>query len=72
MINFIFSDHFPFLVLLNKRKNKNMGNCVSKINKDYFFSFEEEMKNDISFSNGMKRPALDMVTRVKHVRGSIL
>ena len=69
VINFIFSDHFPFLVLLNKRKNKNMGNCVSKINKDYFFAFEEEMKNDILFSNGMKRPALDMVTRGKAYTG---
>ena len=26
-----------------------MGNCISKINKDQFFAFEEEMKNDIIF-----------------------
>ena len=24
-----------------------MGNCISKINKDHFFAFQEEMKNDI-------------------------
>ena len=29
---FIFSVHFPFLVVLNKRKNKCMGNCLSKFN----------------------------------------
>ena len=49
-----------------------MGNCISKIIKDYFSAFEEEMKNDILFSNGMTRIALDMATRVKHIRGSIL
>ena len=26
-----------------------MGNCISKINKDHFFAFEEEIKNDILF-----------------------
>ena len=30
VIHFIFSDYFPFLIVLNKRKKKNMENCLSK------------------------------------------
>ena len=40
-----------------------MGNCISKINKDLFFAIKEFMKNDILFSNGIKRLSLDMTTR---------
>ena len=40
-----------------------MGNCISKINKDLFFTIKEFMKNYILFSNGIKRLALDMTTR---------
>ena len=40
-----------------------MGNCISKINKDHFFAYKEFIKNDIFFSNGIKRLKLDMVTR---------
>ena len=40
-----------------------MGNCISKINRDLFFAIKESMKNDILFSNGIKRLALDMTTR---------
>ena len=36
VIHFIFSVHFPFLVVLNKRKNKCMGNCLSKFNDKSF------------------------------------
>ena len=46
-----------------------MGNCISKINKNYFFAFEEEVKNDILFSNRMTRLALDMTTRGKTYMG---
>ena len=55
IIHFIFSDHFPFLIVLNKRKNKSMGNCISKISKDRFFDFEEDMKNVILFLKGKIR-----------------
>ena len=40
-----------------------MGRCISKVNKDHFFAFEEFMKNDILLSNRMTRFGLDMVTR---------
>ena len=36
VIYFIFSAHFPFLVVLNKRKNRSMGNCLSKFNDKTF------------------------------------
>ena len=29
-----------------------MRNCILKINKDRFFAFEEEMKNDMLFFRG--------------------
>ena len=32
IIPFIFSDHFSFLFVLNKSKNKSMGICLSKFN----------------------------------------
>ena len=32
IIRFILSDHFSFLVVLNKRNNKSMRNCISKFN----------------------------------------
>ena len=40
-----------------------MGNCISKINKDHFFAFEEEIKKMTLFFKGKTRPGLDMVTR---------
>ena len=36
-----------------------MGNNISKILKDHFFTFEELLKNDILLSSGMMRLALD-------------
>ena len=39
-----------------------MGNCISKIDKDHIFAFEEFMKNDILFSNGITRFKLEVVT----------
>ena len=32
IIHFIFSNHFSFLVVWNKRKNKGIRNCLSKLN----------------------------------------
>ena len=37
-----------------------MGKCISKINKDHFFTFEENMKNDILSSKGKRRRTLEM------------
>ena len=42
-----------------------MGKCISKINKDHFFTFEENMKNDILSSKGKRRRTLEM-GRVAH------
>ena len=39
-----------------------MGNCISKMNKDHFFAFEEEMKNFAFFFKGDTRFGLDMLT----------
>ena len=63
IIHFIFSDRFSFLVVLNKRKNKSIGNSISKTNKDCFFIYKELVKNDILFSKGMTGRALEMGTR---------
>ena len=64
--NFIFSgDHPSFLVLLNKRKYKNMGNNISKINKDLFFACEEEMRNIIPFFKGKMRTGVENGIRGK-------
>ena len=43
-----------------------MGNCISKISKYRLLDFEEFMKNDIFFSNGIPRLELDMVTRGRY------
>ena len=37
-----------------------MGNSISKINKDHFFAFEEEVKNDIFFLKGKTMSDLEM------------
>ena len=42
-----------------------MGNCISKINKDHFFAFEEEMKNNILLFKGRIRCVIEMYTRGK-------
>ena len=47
-----------------------MGNCISKINKDYSFAFEEEMKNDTSFFKGKARSDLEKAIGVKHIPDS--
>ena len=39
-----------------------MGNCISKINKDRFFDFEESFKNETFFEKGRVRPVLDIIT----------
>ena len=60
---------FHFWLALNKHKNKNMGNCISKINKDHFFVFEEEMKNDILFFKGKTKCIIEMCPRGKKYTG---
>ena len=42
-----------------------MGNYVSKINKDFFFAFEEEMKNNSPFFKEKTRSGLEMCARGK-------
>ena len=42
-----------------------MGNCLSKVNKDYFFAFEEEMRNDTSFFKGKAGSDLEKAIRGK-------
>ena len=44
-----------------------MGNCISKINKDHFFAFEEEMKNNILLFKGRIRCVIEMYTRGKKI-----
>ena len=34
-----------------------MSNCILKINKDHFFAFEEEMKNDMLFFSRERQSA---------------
>ena len=48
---------------MNNRKNKSMENCISKINKDHLFAFEEEMKNDILFFKEKTRCVIEMCSR---------
>ena len=45
-----------------------MGNCISKINKDFFLGLEEFMKNKIYFEKGKARPGLDRLTRGTYMR----
>ena len=45
-----------------------MVNCISKINKDHFFAFEEEMKNDIFFSRERQGVSLKCVPEVKNIQ----
>ena len=40
-----------------------MENCISKINKDRFFAYENEMKNRILFLKGKIRRAVEMGTK---------
>ena len=46
-----------------------MVNCISKINKDHFFAFEEEMKNDILSFKGKTRCIIEMCARGKKYTG---
>ena len=46
-----------------------MGNCISNINKDHFFSFEKEMTNDILFFKGKTRSTIETCARGKKNRG---
>ena len=48
-----------------------MGNYISKINKDHFFVYKKFMKNDISFSKGKTRRALEIGARGMDMYGSI-
>ena len=45
-----------------------MGNCISKINKDHFFAFEEEMKNFVLFYKENTWFGLDMLTGGTYMR----
>ena len=47
-----------------------MVNCISKINKDHVFAFEEEMKNDIFFFKGKTRCIIEMCARGKKYTGT--
>ena len=44
-----------------------MGNCISKINNDHLFAFEEEMKNNILFSREREGVSLKCVPEVKNI-----
>ena len=55
-------------MVLNKHKNKGMGNCISKIRKDYLFALEEFMTNKTSFEKGKARPDLDILTGGTYTR----
>ena len=46
-----------------------MGNCISKINKDRFFAYEESMKNNIPFFKGNARVFFEMCARNKTYTG---
>ena len=46
-----------------------MGNCISKINKDHFFAFEEDMKNEILFCKGRAKSGIEMCARGKKYTG---
>ena len=46
-----------------------MGNCISKINKEHFFVFEEFMKNDILLLKGKVRSDLERGIRGKTYTG---
>ena len=35
-LSILLNDHFPFLVVLNNRKNRSIGNCLSKFNDKTF------------------------------------
>ena len=59
---------FPFLIVLNKRKNKGMGNCISKISKDCLLGLEEFIKNKASFEKEKARPGLDRLTAGTYTR----
>ena len=48
-----------------------MANSISKINKDHFFVYKEFMKNDISFSKGKTRCALEIGASGMDMYGSI-
>ena len=68
IIHFIFSVHFPFLVVLNERKTKSVGNCIPRINKELFFVYKKKTKNYILFSKGKIRSALVMRTKGIYAR----
>ena len=46
-----------------------MVNCSSKVNKDHFFAFEEEMKNYILFFKGKARCIIEICARGKKYTG---
>ena len=46
-----------------------MENCISKVNKDHFFTFEEKMKNDILLFIGKTRCMIEMFARGKKHTG---
>ena len=47
-----------------------MGNCISKINKDRFFVYEEYKKNKTSLEKGKTRRPLEMDTRQRAYMGA--
>ena len=46
-----------------------MGNCISKINKDHFFAFEENIKNEILFCKKKARSSIEICARGKKSTG---
>ena len=46
-----------------------MGNCISNINKDHLFAFEEDMKNEILFCKRKARSSIEICARSKKSTG---
>ena len=44
-----------------------MGNCISKINKEHFLAFEEEIKNEILFFKRKTRCIIECVPEAKNI-----
>ena len=70
IIHFILSKWplFRFWLSWINVKNKSMGNCISKINKDRFLDLEEYFKNMTSSEKERVRPVLDIITGGRYTR----
>ena len=59
---------FHFDCIEQNVKIKSMGNYISKITKDHFFAFEEEMKNKTFLEKRKIRRGLDIITGGTYTR----